>query len=298
MCRFLEESMIESGRNMDIKKIINQLMDNNILPSEPIYHEQLKGGTVSELYLLHLDDSKYVVKKNEPQIIKSEANFLNLYNKTDLLPKLLFVEQSYTYILYSFIEGTTNYDRKNKKEILKTLVQGLLNNYKPVDSSMRWGWADQPSVSWQSFIIDKIDEANKILQARLDNSHYNLVLNLVEKNSKGKEPFLLHGDCGVHNFIFNHGQFSGVIDPTPVIGEPLYDLIYAFCSSPDELTKETIDSAVSFLNNKNEISHSVLYEEVLIGLYLRLATCIKHHPSDFQEYLKAWYYWEEIVKNG
>jgi hypothetical protein len=42
---------------------------------------------------------------------------------------------------------------------------------------------------------------------------------------------------------------------------------------------------------------SVLYEEALVGLYLRMAACIKHHPSDFQEYLEAWYYWEEIVKN-
>lgn len=298
MGRFVKRSIIESGRKMDIQRIINQLTDNNILHSKPTYHEQLNGGTVSELHLLHLDDIKYVVKKNEPQIIKSEANFLNHYRETDLLPKLLFVEPSSKYIVYSFIDGTTHYVRKNKKEILKTLVQGLLNHYNPVDNSKGWGWADQPSVSWQSFILDKINEANNILHSRLDKSDYNLVLDLVEKNSKGKEPFLLHGDCGVHNFIFNNGQLSGVIDPTPVIGEPLYDLIYAFCSSPDELTKETIDSAVTLLKFKSGISHSVLYEEVLIGLYRRLATCIKHHPSDFQEYLKAWYYWVEIVKNA
>lgn len=290
--------MIESGRNMDIEKIINQLMNNNILHSKPTYHEQLKGGTVSELLLLHLDDSKYVVKKNEHQMIKSEGNYLHSYKNTDLLPKLSFVDPSYVYIVYSFIEGTTNYVRKNKVEILKTLVQGLLNHYKPVDNNKGWGWADQPSVSWQSFILDKVNEANKILHSQLDKSDYNLLLNLVEKNSKGKEPFLLHGDCGVHNFIFNNGQLSGVIDPTPVIGDPLYDLIYAFCSSPDELTKETIDSAVTFMKFNSDISHSILYQQVLIGLYLRLATCIKHHPSDFQEYLKGWNYWVEIVKNA
>lgn len=282
---------------MEILKIINQLIDNNILHSKPTYYEKLNGGTVSDLYLLHLGDSKYVVKKNEPQIIKSEADFLTSYKETDLLPKLLFVEQSYSYIIYSFIDGTTNYVRENKKEHLKILVQGLLNNYNPVPSSKGWGWADQPSVSWKSFIIDEINNANKILHSRLDNSHYNLVLNLVEKDSKVRKPFLLHGDCGVHNFIFNNGQLSGVIDPTPVIGEPLYDLIYAFCSSTDELTKETLDSAVSLLKFKSEISHFSLYEEVLIGLYLRLATSIKHHPSDFEEYLKAWYYWECIIKN-
>jgi fructosamine-3-kinase len=282
---------------MEIKKIIDQLIDNKILDSKPTHFEQLKGGTVSDLYLLHLGDSKYVVKKNEPQIIKSEADYLNYYRETDLLPKLLFVDQSHAYIVYTFINGTTNYVRENKKEHLKILVQGLLNHYKPVPSNMGWGWADQPSESWKSFMIEKISNAKEILHSRLDISHYNLVLNLVEKDSKERKPFLLHGDCGIHNFIFNNGQVSGVIDPTPVIGEPLYDLIYAFSSSPDELTKETIDSAASLLKFKGEISHSSLYEEVLICLYLRLATSIKHHPSDFEEYLKSWYYWENMIKN-
>ncbi|MBG9550414.1 phosphotransferase [Bacillus firmus] len=282
---------------MNIQEIIHQLMDMNIFHSKPTYHEKLNGGTVSELYLLHFEEMKYIIKKNEPQIIKSEANFLYDYKKTDLMPKLLFVEPSYEYIIYSFIEGTANYVRKNKKETLQTLVQGLLNHYKPVDSINGWGWADQPSESWHSFILDNINEANKILHSRLDNSHYNLVLELAEKNSKGKEAFLLHGDCGVHNFIFRNGQLSGVIDPTPVIGEPLYDLIYAFCSSPKELTKETLLSAAAFLKSKSDMNLSVLYEEALVGLYLRMATCIKHHPSDFQEYLEAWDYWEKIVKN-
>jgi hypothetical protein len=40
-----------------------------------------------------------------------------------------------------------------------------------------------------------------------------------------------------------------------------------------------------------------LYGEVIIGLYLRLGTYIKHHPKDFKEYLKAWYYWKDLIKN-
>ena len=88
-----------------------------------------------------------------------------------------------------------------------------------------------------------------------------------------------------------------MIDPTPVFGEPLYDLIYAFCSSPDDLTKETINSAASHLIIKGNKSEQLLYEEVLIGLYLRLATCIRHHPNDLEDYLKAWNYWKNIIKD-
>nr|WP_239587430.1 phosphotransferase [Bacillus pakistanensis] len=59
-----------------------------------------------------------------------------------------------------------------------------------------------------------------------------LVQRLAESSNRipSKGPFLLHGDCGVHNFVFKGGSLSGVIDPTPVLGEPLYDLLYAFCS--------------------------------------------------------------------
>ena len=283
---------------MDIQKIINQLIHNNIIHSEePIEYEQLTGGTVSQLYLLNIGDNKYVVKSNEPQVIESESSFLNYYQESNLLPKLLFVEQSYKYIVYSFINGSTNYLRKNKKEMLKVLVQGLLNNYKLVPNDIGWGWADQPTDSWQVFLIDEIFEAKKLINSRLDNNHHNFIFNLVKKINYDKKPFLLHGDCGVHNFIFNDGKLSGVIDPTPVIGDPLYDLFYAFCSSPDDLTKETIDSAVNHLIINENKNNSVLYEKVTIVLYLRLGACIKHHPNDFKEYLKAWYYWKNVIKN-
>lgn len=282
---------------MDIQKIINQLIHNNIIHSEPTEFEQLSGGTVSDLYLLNIGDTKYVVKSNDPKIVESEANFLDYYKESNLLPKLLFVENSYKYIVYTFINGSTNYDRYNKKEMLKVLVQGLLNNYKPVSNDIGWGWADQPVDSWQSFLMNEVIEANKTINSRIDSNDHNFVLNLVKKISHDRKPFLLHGDCGVHNFIFKDGQLSGVIDPTPVIGPTHYDLIYAFCSSPVDLTKETIDSALSHLIMKSEKCNSFLYEEVLIGLYLRLAASIKHHPNDLEEYIKAWYYWKDIIGN-
>lgn len=283
---------------MNIQEIIKELVHDKIIHSEPTKYEQLNGGTVSELYLLNIDGLKYVVKLNEPHIVESESNFLNYYNESNLLPKLLFVEQSYKYIVYSFINGSTNYVRKNKKEMLKTLVQRLLNNYKTTRDDIGWGWADQPADSWQSFLMNEIIEANKIIDSQLDNDDYHFVFNLVKKNSTDRKRFLLHGDCGIHNFIFNDGQLSGVIDPTPVIGDPLYDLIYAFCSSPDDLIKETIDSAARHLMIEREKNNLALYEQVIIGLYLRVGACIKHHPNDLEEYIKAWYYWKDVVEHG
>ncbi|MEK4670401.1 MULTISPECIES: phosphotransferase [unclassified Niallia] len=281
---------------MDIQKVIKLLLHNNILHEAPLDYHRLNGGTVSELYVLNLDNSKVVVKKNQPKIVEAEAKFLQCYKDNSLLPKLLFVEQTNGYFVYSFIEGTVNDKRVNKKDMLQKLVQGLLNTYTPVATESGWGWADEPSVSWEDFITAEMKEANDILQHYLDNYVYQYILNVATKRSGERKQYLLHGDCGVHNFIFHDRQLAGVIDPTPVIGEPLYDLIYAFCSSPDDLTKETFNSAVGLLASKHNLNEASLYEEVLIGLYLRLATCIKHHPSALEDYLTAWNYWVRIVE--
>ncbi|MBY6036997.1 aminoglycoside phosphotransferase family protein [Fictibacillus nanhaiensis] len=288
---------------MDIREIIKELSHDLILDSESIEYEQLRGGTVSKLFLLRTKDgNKYVVKSNEPQITESEAYYLNIYKNLKLLPNLHFIERSNRYLVYSFIDGSTNYERKNKQELLTTLVQEFINHYKTVPNNVGWGWADETTDSWQSFLLNRIIEANKIIKSHLKKEDYELVLNLVKKykvNDLFIEPYLLHGDLGVHNLIFTNEQLNGVIDPTPIIGDPLYDLIYTFCSSPDDLSKHTIDSASSYLKiERNEINNLTLYENVIIGLYLRIGTCIKHHPNDLKEYLSSWYYWKNIIKKG
>jgi fructosamine-3-kinase len=284
------------GKVMNINKIIIELIRNHIIHAEPTRVEQLKGGTVSELYLLEIGEIKYVVKLNNPLLIESEALFLNYYKQTNFVPELVFVDPSNHFIVYSFVTGSTDYDRKNKKVVLQALVQNLLNKYQLVSSENAWGWADQPTDSWASFIRNEVLAATEIIGTQMNSSDHLLVLNLVERHWSDVKPFLIHGDCGVHNFIFKDGGLVGVIDPTPVIGDPLYDLLYAFCSSPDDLTQETIDFAVKYVTFKNEINHHILYEQVLILLYLRLATCLKHHPEDLKEYLQAWGYWKDLIK--
>ncbi|MQR94429.1 aminoglycoside phosphotransferase family protein [Fictibacillus phosphorivorans] len=280
---------------MNIEKIIEELILREIIDKEPTECKPLNGGTVSELYLLYINEKKYVVKSNEPAVVESEAHFLIQYKESDLLPNLIFVEESYQYLVYSFVDGSTEYIRDNKRDMLINLVRGLLNDYKIANNHMGWGWADQPSDSWKGFLMDKIKEAKEMIGFRLDYEDYEYISNLVQKMSTDIQPYLLHGDCGVHNFIFNEGTLCGVIDPTPVIGDPIYDLIYAFCSSPDNLSKETIDSAMSdfMIEGKNT---PFLYDRVMIGLYIRLGICIKHHPHNFEEYLKAWYYWRDLLK--
>ncbi|MDM5317182.1 phosphotransferase [Fictibacillus sp. b24] len=282
---------------MDIKEIIKELNQNEILGSEIIEYKPLTGGTVSELFLLHTkDENHYVVKSNEPKITQSEADYLKSYAELELLPNFHFVEPSNSYLVYSFIEGSTNYVRNSKQELLVRLVQELINHYKTVPDKNGWGWADETTDSWYSFLLNRTIDAKNVLKSYLDEEDHHLVSNLVQKvKDLEVQPYLLHGDLGVHNFIFHNGQLIGVIDPTPVIGDPLYDLIYAFCSSPDDLTQQTIEAAARVLTVDGIQVNSNLYENVLIGLYHRLATCVKHHPDDLKEYLNAWYEWKNLI---
>lgn len=85
-----------------------------------------------------------------------------------------------------------------------------------------------------------------------------------------------------------------MIDPSPLVGPIIYDFTYAFCSSPDDLSVETLLSTFSLLNNV-DIGIERLIEEVVVQLYTRIGICIKVHPNDLDAYLKAWKYWRTLI---
>ncbi|QWH29529.1 aminoglycoside phosphotransferase family protein [Bacillus mycoides] len=234
---------------MDISVIAKQLVNEKVISHYPNSMKVLSGGTTSTVYLL---DGRYVVKSNEAKVIREEANFLSFYEGNALFSKLLYKEPLHTYFVYSFLEGSTSCEQGHKRSTLITLVKEVINS----------------------------------------EEEYRIVLKLANSPNRGtgiNQPFLLHGDFGFHNFIFQENELYGVIDPLPVLGDPIYDLIYAFCSTPEDVTKETIDYVIKqCVFHKKERD---LYEEIVIGLYLRIDTCIRHHPKDLEDYLVAWRYW-------
>lgn len=279
--------------NIKVQHVISTLLSRNVIPAEPSSYKKLSGGTVSELYLLHVKDSKFVLKFNEPDVTGPEALFLNTYGMQRVLPKLLFVDPSQTYMVYSFMNGSTGHEGSSKKEVLKRLVEELINNYVKVAADPGWGWLDSPSSSWQAFLRNETSAARRGIGSLLGEDDHRLIADLVEKLEPTGGSYLLHGDCGYHNFIFDEKKLTGVIDPAPVIGVPLYDLVYAFFSEPEDLTKETFDYALHWLKEKP----AEIYGQVLVGLYLRMALCNRHHPEDLPAYMKAWSEWVASTGN-
>ncbi|MFD6510413.1 aminoglycoside phosphotransferase family protein [Bacillus sp. NPDC060175] len=274
---------------MEISIIAAQLVKEKVISHYPNSMKVLSGGTTSTVYLL---DGRYVVKSNEAKVIREEANFLSFYEGNALFSKLLYKEPLHTYVVYSFLEGSTSCEQGHKRSTLITLVKEAINKYEVVSDIDGWGWKDSPVQSWTEFLLANVMEVRGNLRQYISEEEHQLVLTLVNSPQRGTgmdRPFLLHGDLGFHNFIFQKNKLTGVIDPLPVLGDPIYDLIYAFCSTPEDLTKETIQYVMkqcAFRKRDRD-----LYEEIVIGLYLRIDTCLRHHPKDLEDYLVAWRYW-------
>lgn len=282
----LRESWELKGEGMDISIIAAQLVKENVISHYPNSIKVLNGGTTSTVYLL---DGKYVVKLNEAEVIREEAHFLSFYEGNTLFSKLLYKEPFHAYIVYSFLEGSTSCEQGYKRSTLRTLVKEVINKYEIVSDVDVWGWKESPVQSWNEFLVTNVMEAYESVRRYISEEEYRMVLKLANRDAGINQPFLLHGDLGFHNFIFQENKLHGVIDPLPVLGDPIYDLIYAFCSTPEDVTKETIHYAMKqCVFHKKE---SDLYEEIVIGLYLRIDTCLRHHPKDLEDYLAAWRYW-------
>ncbi|MFS8352745.1 aminoglycoside phosphotransferase family protein [Bacillus nitratireducens] len=274
---------------MNISVIAEQLVNEKVISHYPNSMKVLSGGTTSTVYLL---DGKYVVKSNGLEVIREEANFLSFYEGNALFSKLLYKEPLHTYFVYSFLEGSTSCEQGYKRSTLITLVKEVINKYKFVPGADGWGWKESLIQSWNEFLTANVMEAYENVRRYISEEEHRIVLKLANSPNRGtgiNQPFLLHGDLGFHNFIFQENELYGVIDPLPALGDPIYDLIYAFCSTPEDVTKETIDYVMKqCVFHKNERD---LYEEIVIGLYLRIDTCIRHHPKDLEDYLVAWRYW-------
>lgn len=282
---------------MHISDIVVHLTDRKVISSSNWNCKTLTGGTSSQIYLLSRGTgTDFIVKLNEAKVIYAEAEFLAAYQQLVLLPQLVFVDPSNKFMVYTYLPGSAGDSDGSKKEILCTLAAELLNQYQP-SFSEGWGRQDALVDSWEKFLSEEVQEATQILAPFLKKQNFSIPAPLPlhrDRNKVARKPYLVHGDCGVHNFIFKEGRLVGVIDPTPVFGFPHYDLIYAFFSTPAELTKEVLDSAITVLST-DVPARKQLYEEVLIVLYQRLGICVKHHPVDFPAYLEAWNYWREIV---
>lgn len=263
--------------------------------------KQLTSGTTDGRVYAVLDNGipSCILKYDHPTNVEVVERFLKSYEGIKLLPDVYYVDPEKRFFLYEYFEGTTHVNLGKKADWMKLLVEGLYSHYKKCDPQLPWGRVDgTPRQSWFEFNRISLEYAYENVGNLLPHEDYLQMKVLVERLATyeiQEEKYFMHGDTGVHNFVFHQNQLIGVIDPDPLIGPVIYDFTYAFCSSPDDLDMETLLDSFALLKNVR-MDTQRLIEEVIFQLYTRIGICKKAHPHDLEEYLKAWEYWKRKLK--
>ena len=257
-----------TNKDLNIIKIVLDKYENSNYENYKV--EYFSEGTNSKVFLLN---NKYIIKQNSEEIIKSEILFSE-NNKHQLLQKLLFYDENYKYIVYKYIEGgnLNNFSNINIQLLIKSLIE-IVNSYKKTDIDF-YGYVYSPKKSWEEFLKEEISDCEY---------SYKLIKNFdIEKEcliiSKYKfDKKIIHGDFGAHNFIINNNELSGVIDPETIIGDSLYDILFAICSNPNILKYfYDLNNIFQIINEPQDKIISLLK----IVLFSRITRAYHHHKND------------------
>lgn len=277
-----------------INEIINSLIYHGLFENHDIEYKGLKSGTTNGiLYTLFINKMPmYVIKIDQPKVITSTEDFLLAYKEVKLLPDVLYTDPKKEFIVYSYISGETHFNRGSKLEWMTIIIDELFNKYQKVNQSNSWGRVNGiERKTWSDFNQSSLEYAQENIGNFLSTEEHKrveLLVNKLNTYTDEEEKYYLHGDAGVHNFVYMNNQLKGVIDPSPLIGPKIYDFTYAFCSSPDGINLNTLLSLFRLLTVDSSFTEERLLDEVLFQLYTRIGVCIKVHPHDLSEYMKAW----------
>jgi aminoglycoside phosphotransferase len=284
-----------------INEIINSLIYQGLFENDDIETKGIKSGTTNGvLYTLFINKTPmYVIKIDQPKVITSTEDFLLAYKEVKLLPGVLYTDPNKEFIVYSYISGETHFNRGSKIEWMTIIIDELFNKYQKVDQSSSWGRINGiQRKTWSDFNQGSLEYAQENIGdffSAEEHKRVELLVNKLNTYADEEEKYYLHGDAGVHNFVYLNNQLKGVIDPSLLIGPKIYDFTYAFCSSPDSLNLNTLFSLFTLLTVDNSFTEERLVDEVLFQLYTRIGVCIKVHPHDLSEYMEAWKEWRKYL---
>lgn len=261
--------------NKQDEKIVEEVM--NLLNVRYECHKYFNDGACSKVILLN---NKYLIKQNDA--IEVEELFYK-YNKIDMFQKLIYVEPSYRYIVYGFVEGETMGEVDNPQDVITKVVK-IANSYADYDKE-GFGYYEEKVNTWEEFLESEIQASSKNVKEYIkDNKEVFDCINILKKYDFKKK--VLHGDFGTHNFIKKDKKFVGVIDPQTVIGDKLYDILFAIVSNVDILNSVTLEKLEVIINEEKEKIYSML----MIVLYSRISRCLKYHREDIDAYMNYWNY--------
>lgn len=255
--------------------------------------QTLRGGSGDGVYLVtDIDNQKYVYKTGEFDSISTQIDFYRQYPDIKYLPKLVFSSEDLRELVITFINSGKPQDSYDKIEILTQLTNHCIAKYKQVDENF-YGFKSGfiKGKSFVDFLKEQSKEAYSYVPDIFTVNDLNLVLKTTEEiysDEIFEVKYLLHGDLGFHNLFHSKDELLGIIDPDPIIGHPLYDLMFAFCSTPEQITSKNLENCLTLLNKYHPFNINNSRNYLTIALFKRISSCKKHHPDDLSSYLKIW----------
>jgi len=219
--------------------------------------------------------------------MRLEVEFLEINKGIPYFQKISYVDDSGEFVVYEFIPGE-RVETVDKTKVLLNTLYDVVSQYH-VHHGEGYGYLENPQESWAKFLYDQFSAVHEELKRHIpDTEPLTSALDIVCEYPFKKK--LLHGDFGVHNFIFHEEELAGIIDPTPIIGDPLYDLIFAVCSEVHFLKSVSVKQIAKLTGEPERKVLNLL----IIVLYCRISTCLYWHPHDLEEYLEIW---EKLIES-
>lgn len=240
-------------------------------------HKYFNDGTQSRVILLN---NKFLIKQNTEKAIRAEVEFL-LLSKIDKFQKILYVDPTYQFAVYEFIEGDVMKSVDDIDDLISNIVF-ITTHYKFYNHD-GFGYLGEEFNSWSEFLDSEVTYSSSNLSNYISDNR--LVFNCINDLEKYKfNKRLLHGDFGTHNFIKQNGKFVGAIDPMPVIGDYLYDLFSAVFSNAGIVSKLSLEEILNLVDEPRD----KMIDMIVVVLYIRISRCLKYHPGDIGVYMRVW----------
>lgn len=232
---------------------------------------------------VYLVNSKYVLKIANKRLLKIENIFLDYYKKFEKCEKVIYYKEDNEYALYKFINGheLNNFDKEECYYINDIL--NIINNYKEIHID-GYGNLLNLKEDWITFLKDEIKA--KEYEMKNEELKKKIVKESIDILKKYKfEKKFLHGDLGFYNIIYENNILTGIIDPRPIVGDPIYDYIYCMFSNVNFIKKANISKIIKLSKEPIEKIKALMY----IVLYIRIAIEKKHKNIDrVKEYENIW----------
>ncbi|HET7769381.1 MAG TPA: phosphotransferase, partial [Chloroflexota bacterium] len=171
--------------------------------------EALAGGTASRVAALSRPggEPELVIKVNEPESVRQEAEFFRMYAESALLPALRHEDPSHRFLVTDFAPGVKlryQEDDVDVSDVMQTLVRELFGRYVPAGPGSGGG------EDWCETLGGRVTDRHEYLKPHVSAEERQLVerLGRSERRREDAPLYLLHGDCGAHNFLFE-SQLTG-----------------------------------------------------------------------------------------